>query len=242
MFLLSREIFQGTIIMYGHCDEVDENVFIVKSNKRVILKDDSKYDIDKKKYIGKTVNYTIEKIDDKNNFILGKIEYSENTMKAIKKDLYCNGPGKIQKILDWGAYININGTQVKALNKDIFIDNTRIFEVFKKGDIIENLKFKSKEKSVLEVELEFKLVGPKVGITKEELKKGNEYEGTVRTIMPTACFVYILNERDVICSIPDQLEEDIDRGSKVIVKLTTVSSLKSENDKLRGKIVKIITE
>ena len=26
----------------------------------------------------------------------------------------------------------------KALNKDIFKDNTRIFEVFKEGDIIEN--------------------------------------------------------------------------------------------------------
>ncbi len=239
---MNREIFKGMIMMYGVCDEIDENVFIVKSNKRVLLKDDSKYNIEKKLYIGKTVDYTIEEVDNKNNFILGKIEYSENTMKAIKKDLYYNGPGKIEKILDWGAYININGTQAKALNKDIFIDNTRIFEVFKEGDIIENLKFKPNEKSVLEVELEVKLTGPKVGIKKEELKKGKEYEATIRTIMPTACFVYILNEKDVICSVPDQLEEDIDIGSKVIVRLSTVSSLKSENDKLRGKIIKIITE
>lgn len=96
--------------------------------------------------------------------------------------------------------------------------------------MIENLKLKDK------------LIGPKRVVRKEDLKKGKEFEGTIRTIMPTACFVYILNERDVICSIPDQLEEDIQRGSKVIVRLTTVSKLTDENNKLRGKIVKIIEE
>ena len=49
-----------------------------------------------------------------------------------------------------------------------------------------------------------------------------------------------MNDRDVICSIPDQLEEDIQIGSKVIVRLTTVSKLVEDNNKLRGKVVKII--
>ena len=235
-----KEILQGIIIMYGACDEVDENVFVISSDKRILLRDDSKYKIDKKKYIGKVVDYTVEYIDRENNLILGKIEYSKNTMKSIQKDLYYNTSGTIEKILHWGAFININGTQVKALNKDIFKDNTRIFEVFKVGDIIENLKLKDDEKSPLEVELNGKLNGPKIGVKKEDLKKGKEFEGTIRTIMPTACFVYILNDRDVICSIPDQLEEDIQVGSKVIVRITTVSKLVDDNNKLRGKVVKII--
>lgn len=242
MFLLRRENLQGTIIMYGVCDEVDGNVFIVKSDKRVLLRDDSRHKIEKKKYIGKTVDYVIEHINENENLILGRINYSKNTMKAIQKDLYYNSSGVIDKILDWGAFIIMNGTQVKALNKDIFNDNTRIFEVFKEGDIIENLKLKEGDKYSLEVELNRKLMGPETKIKKEDLEKGKEFEGTIRTIMPTACFVYILNERDVICSIPDQLEEDIERGSKVIVKLTTVSKLTQGNDKLRGKIVKIIEE
>ena len=237
-----KEILQGTIIMYGVCDEVNENMFIISSNKRILLKDDPKYKIDKKKYIGKVVDYVVEHIDRENNLILGKIEYSKNTMKSIQKELYHNTSGTIEKILDWGAFININGTQVKALNKDIFKDNTRIFEVFKEGDIIENLKLKDDEKSALEVELSGKLKGPERGVKKEDLKKGKEFEGTIRTIMPTACFVYILNDRDVICSIPDQLEEDIQIGSKVIVRLTTVSKLVDDNNKLRGKVVKIIEE
>lgn len=236
-----KEILKGTIVMYGACDEVDENVFVISSDKRILLRDDSKHRIDKKKYIGKTVDYTVEHIDRDKNLILGKIEYSKNTMKSIQKDLYYKTSGIIEKILDWGAFISINGTQVKALNKDIFKDNTRIFEVFKEGDIIENLKLKDEETSSLEVELNGKLTGPEREVKKEDLKKGKEFEGIVRTIIPTACFVYILNERDVICSIPDQLEEDIQRGSKVIVRLTTVSRLMDDN-KLRGKIVKIIEE
>ena len=106
--------------------------------------------------------------------------------------------------------------------------------------MIDNLKLKYVEKTALEVELNVKLNSPERGVKKEDLKKGKEFEGTIRTIMPTACFVYILNDRDVICSIPDQLEEDIQIGSKVIVRLTTVSKLVEDNNKLRGKVVKII--
>ncbi|MBC5995430.1 hypothetical protein EAI30_06835 [Romboutsia ilealis] len=235
-----KKILQGTIIMYGACDETEEDMFVISSDKRVLVKDNPKYKIDKKKYIGKVVDYVVEHIDRENNLIFGKIEYSKNTMASIKKDLYHNTLGTIEKILDWGAFININGTQVKALNKDIFKDNTRIFEVFKEGDMIDNLKLKYVEKTALEVELNVKLNSPERGVKKEDLKKGKEFEGTIRTIMPTACFVYILNDRDVICSIPDQLEEDIQIGSKVIVRLTTVSKLVEDNNKLRGKVVKII--
>lgn len=98
-----KEILQGTIIMYGVCDEVDKNMFIISSNKRILLKDDPKYKIDKKKYIGKVVDYFVEYIDRENNLILGKIEYSKNTMKLIQKELYHNTSATIEKILDWGS-------------------------------------------------------------------------------------------------------------------------------------------
>ena len=71
--------------MYGVCDEVDKNMFIISSNKRILLKDDPKYKVDKKKYIGEVVDYFVEYIDRENNLILGKIEYSKNTMKLIQK-------------------------------------------------------------------------------------------------------------------------------------------------------------
>ncbi len=98
-----KEILQETIIMYGVCDEVDKNMFIISSNKRILLKDDPKYKIDKKKYIGKVVDYFVEYIDRENNLILGKIEYSKNTMKLIQKELYHNTSVTIEKILDWGS-------------------------------------------------------------------------------------------------------------------------------------------
>ena len=101
-------------------------------------------------------------------------------MASIKKDLYHNTLGTIEKILDWGAFININGTQVKALNKDIFKDNTRIFEVFKEGDMIDNLKLKYVEKTALEVELNVKLNSPERGVKKEDLKKRTELNGKGR--------------------------------------------------------------
>ncbi|MDU4934794.1 MAG: hypothetical protein E6X43_05640 [Peptostreptococcaceae bacterium] len=98
-----KKILQETIIMYGVCDEVDKNMFIISSNKRILLKDDPKYKVDKKKYIGEVVDYFVEYIDRENNLILGKIEYSKNTMKLIQKELYHNTSVTIEKILDWGS-------------------------------------------------------------------------------------------------------------------------------------------
>lgn len=226
------------IISYGQCDEINDNVFVVQSRIRTLLKDDLRNKKDRKDYLGKIVEYTIEEIQE-NNVVIGKIEYSKNTIKSIQNDSSDFSKGVIGKILDWGAFITVDSNQAKILNKDVFTDNTRIFEVFKEGDTIENLRLKE-SKTSLHVELVEKLSGPKKNVKKEDLVKGKEFEGTIRTIMPTACFVYILNERDVICSVPDQLEEDIEKGSKVIVKITTISDI--EKGKLRGKIVKIIEE
>ncbi|MGL5330871.1 MAG: hypothetical protein ACRDD7_16505 [Peptostreptococcaceae bacterium] len=229
------------IISYGECDDIEGNVFVVKSHRRTLLRDNVKNNKDKKDYIGKIVDYTVDEINEEKKLILGRIEYTKSTMESIKDKSNFLLKGTIHKILDWGAFITVNGVQGKILNKDVFLDNTRIFEVFNEGDVIENLLLKENKFS-LHVELIKKINGPRKNIKREDLLKGKEFEGTIRTIMPTACFVYILNERDVICSIPDQLEEDIERGSKVIVKLTTVSDVVNGNEKLRGKIVRIVEE
>lgn len=71
---------------------------------------------------------------------------------------------KITNLLEYGAYLDIDGVKVVLNNKDFSDDNTPVYKIFNVGDtILITFKFISEHKEIIHVQVKNKYVKSKIG-------------------------------------------------------------------------------
>lgn len=138
---------------------------------------------------------------------------------------------------EWGAFVSIMGISCVLRNCDFSNDLTAVRDIYKKGDIIEGIKFrKISSKDRISLQMKEKYTNPH-SLSQKSLKKGNLVLGMIRNVKKeqNRCFIGISKSFDLLASIPN--EETIYEGQKVICKITGINP---QGYGIRGKILKIL--
>lgn len=184
----------------------------------------------------KEISFRIKSI--KKDIVYGeKISILEERKQKMIDD-GVNNPNKVYKakiikILEQGAYLNIDEIPVFMYNSGFAFGYIPISEVKKQGDEVRVLFHKyTPETGVLYVKMKDKY-RQKMTIKVEDIKPQEVKKGVVRTKTTNLCFVNIAPMIDVLCSPI----EGIEVGDEVFVKVTGYKKVNENEVRVRGKIV-----
>lgn len=138
---------------------------------------------------------------------------------------------------EWGVFVSIMGISCVLRNCDFSNDATAVRDIYKKGDIIEGIKFrKISSKDRISLEMKEKYTNPH-SLSKKNLRKGNLVLGMIRNIKEeqNRCFVGISKGFDLLSNIPSG--ERVYEGQKVVCRITGVDL---DGFGIRGKIMKVL--
>lgn len=208
------------------------------------------------KYLGMELKFNLKEIRE-DGLIIGtskEIRKRELTELVEKLKRGESTKAQITRIMDFGAFVDIEGFPALIRNQDFSEDYATLADVHKKGDFIEvvlnhvtsggrlylNPKSKHETKS-------------KIGL--DTLTPQQIVLGSVRAIKTWGAFVRIAPGVDALCNIPEG--DDIQVGSKVVFSITQVHPEKEKLDedgnvvlddagnpvlvrsKVRGKILRV---
>lgn len=142
---------------------------------------------------------------------------------------------EVEKTGQFGAFLTYKHNNGLILrNKDFSSNYTLCKEVLEKGDTVNvSIKEVSKNTHKYVVELVNKFTVAPV-LKYEDITPEQEFKGEVVEVQPFGCFVRISPGRDVLCAVSDGKREPI-CGDLVTVQISVVDS---QNEKLRGRILK----
>lgn len=160
----------------------------------------------------------------------------ESLLKQFADGEYLSG--RITSIVNWGAYVSINGVSCVLRNCDFSVDATTVAHVHEVGDIIDGLTIrKVTDNARISIQKVVKYENPN-NIDVSTLKKNDTVVGTIKNVKTFGCFVALKAPNlDALCSIPTTME--IQEGLAVKCVLTLVNL---EKGKLKGKIVEVLPE
>lgn len=142
----------------------------------------------------------------------------------------------IDKLLKFGAYVNIEGVTALLRNEDFAEDYTSVSEVLKEKDTIKVKLRKVSESKKIFVQAETKYTNPSV-MNLDTFKPEDVVFGVVRNVQPFGAFVCIGPNIDALCPVPPNFE--IERGMNVSFKINNVIP---EEGRVRGKIIRVIPD
>jgi small subunit ribosomal protein S1 len=141
---------------------------------------------------------------------------------------------KVINILNYGAYVEIDGVTGLLKNVDFAEDYTTIGEVLKIGDTV-NVKLKKiSANGKLNFEAVEKYKSPTI-MNFDMFERDQVVLGVVRNVKPWGVYVCIAPGLDALAPIPGTGE--IEEGMKVSFRITQV---RKEEKRVRGKIVRIL--
>ena len=145
--------------------------------------------------------------------------------------------GRIINILNYGAYIDINGVTGLMKNIDFSADATLIQEIHHVGDVLDVRMKSYSPTGKLLFEAYNKYKSPNA-VNPEEIVVNQVVLGVVRSRKPFGYFVNIASGFDILASSDAECEIDVDQ--KVAVKILKVYKDENGNTRLRGVIKKAL--
>lgn len=185
------------------------------------------------KFPAKTVEY-------KNGYLWfsGK-RYYDDFVKSKQNDGFIV---EIVKEVDYGALCKLKHFNIYAELRNanfINIPFVRVFDVYKVGDEVRTKITDISPVGRITLELANKDIKVKHKYPEEYLRPGIVILGAVKSIQPFGCFVNIDVALDGICSIPSELEGEIQRGTRVAYRIVSVTGEGGEK-RVRGKILGVV--
>jgi len=235
-------VMQGVVRLTQYDQELDTDVIMIEYQGESVVITRKEVEIKPTKrslvnFVGETVEFQVIDIDEETGVVYGSMKrLKEAMLDGLAKELEEGAvkKAKVTKILNYGAYLLVDGMSVQMLNKDFSEDYTTIRDIMKEGDTIDvvfsrytptkNLRVKAKEMYKSDSVMSF-----------DKLEPNQVILGTVRNVKPWGAYVCIAPNLDALCPAPPNM--DIQEGDKVKFKITQV---RDEEKRVRGKIIKML--
>ena len=191
------------------------------------------------RFVGGEVEFVIKEIKEETGHLICSIRDVEAARLAkLTSEFEANSDlefdATITYIVKYGAYVSVNGVNALLPNRDFAVDYTNVSEVLKNGDVVRVRVQKINGNKVI-VEAVEKYCA-QTNITIDDFMENQIVFGTVRTIKTDKAFTCIAPNVDVLSPIPAYFE--VREGDRVKVKINQIR----EDKRLRGKIVKVLSE
>lgn len=240
--MTKKEILKGLVKVVQHSEQLNTDILVLdlEGVKGIIVRDEVDGDVKWKSlvgFIGREVNFIVTSVDKESNTIFCSRKEAQAIQSAIIIERLQNGEvfsAHIVNILNYGAYVEIQGVTGLLKNADFAEDYTSISDVLKGGEVI-NVKLKkisSNNKLIFEAVEKYK--NPTI-MSFDMFEKDQVVFGVVRNVKPWGIYVCIAPGLDALCPIPGTGE--IEEGMKVSFRITQI---KADENRIRGKIVRII--
>lgn len=237
-------VLVGLVKLVQHNQELDTDILMLDLDgvKAIVTRDE--LDIREIKtslvnFVGKRIKFMVKEIDRETGVVI----CSRKMVKEVERDAMVKRleageelSAKIVKLLNFGAYLDIEGVTVLIRNQDWAEDYTSMSEVLKVGDMLKvKLRKVTANKRVF-VEVIEKYKNPTI-MSLEIFERNQVVLGVVRNVKPWGAYVCIAPNIDALCPIPETA--DIEEGMRVSFRITQV---KTEEERVRGKIIKVLSD
>ncbi|MFI3211556.1 MAG: S1 RNA-binding domain-containing protein, partial [Peptostreptococcaceae bacterium] len=145
---------------------------------------------------------------------------------------------KVVYLQTFGAYLEIDGTQVVLRNTDFAQDHTRVIDNHKVNDIIKVKISKISNTKKIFVQAVEKFCADTV-MDFSKFNRGDIVFGTIKNIKSTHCYVCIAPDLDALTSVPEVFTVEPTEGMRVVIRITKIIE---EEKRVRGKIISFIEE
>lgn len=188
-------------------------------------------------FVGKKIKFMIVEIDREAGVLICSrkaVKHIEREVMVKKLEAGETVKAKLVKLLNFGAYVDIEGVTALIRNQDFAEDYTTIGEVKAVKDVIDVKLRKISANGRIFVEAIEKYSCPSV-MSLELFEPNQVVFGVVRNVKPWGAYVCIAPNIDALCPVPGTV--DLEEGQKVTFRITQV---KKEEGRVRGKIIKIL--
>lgn len=246
-----QSIFRADVTMVGRTSERVPYMVAtlskgMKSDYKCIIyqneADADSPDLSLVSFVGESIPFIILSIDEEGESLVCSRKVAQEIIKEEMATDFANGTifeGKITHILNYGAFVNVNGITGLLRNSDYSTDYSEISECYKEGD---RIAVRCKEvddagRIAWEVIHKYSRTEP----VKIDFDIGSVMLGTVSQIKnfaeSTGVFVRIGKSIDALCPVPPDLEIEVD--SQVAVKITSIDKVKDPiRPRVRGWIMR----
>ncbi len=189
-------------------------------------------------FVGKKIKFMVKEIDRETGVVI----CSRKIVKELERDAMIKRleageevDAKIVKMLNFGAYLDIEGVTALIRNQDWAEDYTSINEVLKIGDTLKVKLRKVTANKRIFVDAIEKYKNPTI-MSFEIFEPNQVVLGVVRNVKTWGAYVCIAPNIDALCPIP--ATTDIEENMKVSFRITQV---RAEEGRVRGKIIKVLS-
>lgn len=241
-FAKNGTVLTGRVTFTQHHPTLDEDILMIDLGEVPCIITREELDVKPIKtslvnFIGKRLNFIVKEVDAE----AGVVICSRKSIKEVERDIVIEKlqegsemEATIEKILPYGAYVDINGATAFLRNQDYATDFTTIADKLKVGDKLKVVLNRTSSTNKIYVEAIEKFSNPSV-INLEDFEPNQVLFGLVRNVKPFGCFVCIADGLDALAPVPQTME--IEEGMKVVFK---VEEVLPEEKRVRGKILKVI--
>lgn len=238
----SKEILKGLVKVVQHNTELDTDVLVLDLDgvKGLIVRDEVDMEVEWKSlvgFLGREVSFVVKEIDVDAGVVICSRKDAQVILKEEIVDRLREGEvfnAQVINVLNYGAYVEIDGVTGLLKNVDFADDYTTVGEVLKVGDSV-NVKLKkisSNDRLIFEAVEKYQ--NPTI-MSFDMFERDQVVLGVVRNVKPWGVYVCIAPGLDALCPIPGTGE--VEEGMKVSFRITQI---KAEEQRVRGKIVRIL--
>ena len=243
-FAKKGTVLTGRVTLTQHHPILDEDILMIDLGEVTCIITRDELDVKPIKtslvnFIGKKIKFIVKEVDIESGFVIcSRKSIKEAEREAVLEKLQegTEMEGTIEKILPYGAYLDVEGTTVFLKNQDYATDFTTIADKLKVGDKLKVVLKRTSATNKIYVETVEKFSNPSV-INLEDFEPNQVLFGLVRNVKPFGCFVCIADGLDALSPVPQTME--IEEGMKVVFKIEEVLP---EERRVRGKILKVLFE
>lgn len=238
----SKEIVKGLVKVVQHNAELDTDVLLLDLDgvKGIIVREEVDMEVEWKSlvgFLGREVSFVVKEIDRDAGVVIcsrkdAQVILKEEVVERLREGEVFNA--QVINVLNYGAYVEIDGVTGLLKNVDFADDYTTVGEVLKVGDSV-NVKLKkisSNDRLIFEAVEKYQ--NPTI-MGFDMFERDQVVLGVVRNVKPWGVYVCIAPGLDALCPIPGTGE--VEEGMKVSFRITQI---KPEEQRVRGKIVRIL--
>jgi small subunit ribosomal protein S1 len=238
----NKEVLKGIVKVVQRHPELETDVLILDLDgvKGIIVREEVDLEVQWKSlvgFVGREVSFVVKEIDRDAGVVICSRKEAQAILKEKIIERLKEGEvfsAKVINILNYGAYVEIDGVTGLLKNVDFAEDYTTIGEVLKIGDTV-NVKLKKiSANGKLNFEAVEKYKSPTI-MNFDMFERDQVVLGVVRNVKPWGVYVCIAPGLDALAPIPGTGE--IEEGMKVSFRITQV---RKEEKRVRGKIVRIL--
>lgn len=238
----SGEVLSNVVMLTQHSTEFESDILVMDFDgvKGVIKREDVDYQVQWKSlvgFIGRKVFFTVLEVDEATKTVYcSRKEAQEKMAPEVFERLNSGEPvsATISGLVNYGAYIEIDGIYALLKNSDFSDDHVPVKDVLTVGDSLlvrlkkvsegEKVAVEAVTKHILESVLKF-----------DSFEKDQVVLGKVNGVKPWGAYVTIAPGLDALCPIPETGE--IEEGTRVSFRITQV---REDEKRVRGKILRIL--